>query len=201
MPFDKTAPFDTDWLSAKCLNFPVQLSPSPNINARPAGVAIDLLVIHNISLPPGQFGSSDIEDFFLNRLDTRKHPYFETLQGLQVSAHCLIRRSGALIQFAPFSARAWHAGRSEFAGRAECNDFSIGIELEGTDCKPYTVCQYQSLAAVAAYVMVQYPAITAERIAGHADIAPARKTDPGPAFDWRYFWACLDAAKQAASNT
>lgn len=165
--------------------------PSPNFGPRPEGTAISLLVVHNISLPPGQFGGPEIEAFFCNRLDHAAHPYFETIAGMQVSAHALIRRDGSLVQFVSLLDRAWHAGRSRFAGQDECNDFSIGIELEGTDELPYTGEQYRCLARVADLIMAAWPAITPERIAGHCDIAPGRKTDPGPAFDWRHFQTLL----------
>lgn len=168
-------------------------SPSPNFGPRPAGAAISLLVVHNISLPPGQFGGPEIEDFFCNRLDHSAHPYFEALSGLQVSAHLLIRRDGAVVQFVSLLERAWHAGRSCFDGQEECNDFSIGIELEGTDDIPYTSEQYQQLARVSSLVMTAWPEITTGRITGHCDIAPGRKSDPGSAFDWPHFRAALQA--------
>lgn len=161
--------------------------PSPNFGHRPDGAAISLLVVHNISLPPGQFGGDQIERFFCNRLDPSEHPYFETIAGLQVSAHALIRRDGSIIQFVNLQDRAWHAGRSSFCGENECNDFSIGIELEGTDDLPYTEAQYRSLTQVSRQVMAAWPEITTDRITGHCDIAPGRKTDPGPAFDWTHF--------------
>jgi AmpD protein len=162
--------------------------PSPNADERPDGVEPDLLVIHNISLPPGEFGGPWIEQLFLNRLNPDAHPYFREIAGLRVSAHLLIQRTGALLQFVACSRRAWHAGQSSFQGRAACNDFSIGIELEGTDDQPFSPAQYQRLATVTAQIQVRYPGITPERIAGHQDIAPGRKTDPGPCFDWdRYF--------------
>lgn len=167
--------------------------PSPNFGPRPDGAAISLLVVHNISLPPGQFGGNAIERFFCNQLDPDEHPYFETIADLKVSAHALIRRDGELVQFVSLLERAWHAGRSSFQGQQECNDFSIGIELEGTDELPYTAAQYQRLAMVARQVMTAWPAIAAERIAGHCDVAPGRKTDPGPAFDWQRFMADLSA--------
>ncbi|MDY6816226.1 MAG: 1,6-anhydro-N-acetylmuramyl-L-alanine amidase AmpD [Pseudomonadota bacterium] len=166
--------------------------PSPNYGPRPEGADISLLVVHNISLPPGQFGGPEIQDFFCNRLDPAAHPYLETIADIQVSAHALIRRDGQVIQFVSLLDRAWHAGRSCFDGREECNDFSIGIELEGADDIPYTEAQYRKLAAIARQVMAAWPAIDAGRITGHSDIAPGRKTDPGPAFDWRYFMACLN---------
>jgi len=143
-----------------------------------------MLVVHNISLPPEQFGGSYIEDFFCNKLDCTIHPYFETIKGLQVSAHLLIRRDGSVVQFVPFDKRAWHAGRSEFKGQTECNDFSIGIELEGSDHINYDKRQYEVLAQVTELLLHTYPAMTSERIVGHCDIAPGRKTDPGASFDW-----------------
>lgn len=161
--------------------------PSPNFGPRPDGAGISLLVVHNISLPPGQFGGDAIERFFCNCLDASEHPYFEAIAGMQVSAHALIRRDGSVIQFVSLLDRAWHAGRSSFRGEQECNDFSIGIELEGTDDIPYTDEQYQSLADVSACVMAAWPEIHRDRITGHCDIAPGRKTDPGPAFDWDRF--------------
>lgn len=161
--------------------------PSPNFGPRPEGEEISLLVIHNISLPPGEFGGSAIEAFFCNRLDPDAHPYFRTIADLRVSAHALIRRDGEVVQFVSLLDRAWHAGRSCFQGREECNDFSIGIELEGTDDTPYTDTQYHRLAELAALIMAAWPGIDVSRIAGHSDIAPGRKTDPGPAFDWSHF--------------
>jgi AmpD protein len=157
---------------------------SPNCDARPAGSPVDLLVIHNISLPPGQFGGPWIDDLFLNLLDPRAHPYFQHLDGLRVSAHLLIRRDGSLIQYVPLHRRAWHAGVSCFRGRPRCNDYSIGIELEGTDTLPFADTQYATLVRVTRRIRELYPGISADRIAGHSDIAPQRKTDPGPAFDW-----------------
>ena len=164
---------------------------SPNCNARPADCAIELLVIHNISLPPGEFGGGYIEQLFGNCLDCRAHPAFADLQGLEVSSHLLIDREGLLTQFVPFDRRAWHAGVSNYSGRDNCNDFSIGIELEGTDNSPYTERQYQSLAQVSAQLLACYPGLGPDRIVGHSDIAPGRKTDPGPAFDWDYYRALL----------
>ena len=163
---------------------------SPHCNPRPAA-EISLLVIHGISLPPDEFGGHWIDDLFLGRLDADAHPYFATIAGLQVSAHCLIRRDGELVQFVSFEERAWHAGVSEFAGRTACNDFSIGIELEGTDSSGYTKVQYQQLAALTRLLMVCYPQITPERIVGHSQIAPGRKTDPGSSFDWGYYRSLL----------
>lgn len=165
----------------------VRRVPSPNFNQRPLDAVVDLLVIHNISLPAGQFGGPCIEQLFTNCLDCSTHPDFDSLQGLQVSAHLLIDRQGAATQFVPLNQRAWHAGESGFCGRYGCNDFSIGIELEGTDDCPYTEQQYQTLLALTAQIREVYPAIGKDRIVGHSDIAPGRKTDPGPAFDWRYY--------------
>ncbi|MCW5589723.1 MAG: 1,6-anhydro-N-acetylmuramyl-L-alanine amidase AmpD [Legionellales bacterium] len=161
--------------------------PSPNFNERPANTTIDLIVIHAISLPPDQFGGNFIEAFFLNQLNTTLHPYFQTLSGIQVSAHVVIYRDGTCQQFVPLDKRAWHAGQSSFAGRENCNDFSIGIELEGSDQQPYTAIQYTQLQAVVNCLLANYPAITHDRIVGHCDIAPNRKTDPGPHFDWERF--------------
>ena len=156
---------------------------SPHCNARPQG-EVSLLVVHGISLPPGEFGGPWIDDLFMGRLDPAAHPYFATIAGLQVSAHCLIRRDGEIVQYVPFSERAWHAGVSAFHGRSACNDFSIGIEMEGTDDGGYTEAQYQQLAALAQRLMQAYPEITPDRIVGHADLAPGRTPDPGAAFDW-----------------
>lgn len=148
-------------------------------------------MVHNISLPPGQYGGPAIEDFFCNRLNPDAHPYFKTISGMQVSSHVLIRRDGHCVQFVSLLERAWHAGRSAFDGCPECNDYSIGIELEGTDDDPYTAAQYDALAELTVFIMKAWPAITPERLAGHSDIAPGRKTDPGPAFDWTYYRKCL----------
>lgn len=152
-------------------------------------------MVHSISLPPGQFGGHYIEQFFTNSLNPSEHPYFSTIADMRVSAHALIRRDGTLVQFVSLLERAWHAGRSCFQGVDECNDFSIGIELEGADDIPYTPEQYRSLAAVAAVIRLAWPAVTSDRIAGHSDIAPGRKTDPGPAFDWPAFWASMRMAE------
>lgn len=162
---------------------------SPNCNERPEGMGIDLLVIHNISLPPGEFGGPYIDALFRNALESSLHPYFSEIAALQVSSHCLIRRTGEIIQYVPFHQRAWHAGASEFLGRQDCNDFSIGIELEGTDSTPYTAIQYEKLAELAVLLQKNYPDITLERIVGHSTIAPERKTDPGAAFNWNLFRA------------
>ncbi len=165
---------------------------SSHWDERPAGGPIDLLVIHNISLPPGEFGGRWIDDLFLGRLDPAAHPYFGVACAAgRVSTHLLIRRDGALYQYVPMQRRAWHAGRSCFQGRERCNDFSIGIELEGDDLSPFEPAQYRTLARATRAVMARYPAIGAERIAGHSDIAPGRKTDPGPQFDWARFLASI----------
>lgn len=154
---------------------------SPNCDARPIGTPIDLLVIHNISLPPGQFGGSGIAELFTNTLDCDAHPYFERLRALKVSAHFLIRRGGDVLQFVPTLARAWHAGVSQFEGRERCNDFSIGIELEGCDDQPFEPAQYAVLAELTSALRARHPIVA---VAGHEHIAPGRKTDPGPCFDW-----------------
>jgi AmpD protein len=165
--------------------------PSPHQDARPDGMVIDMIVIHNISLPPGQFGTGAIEQFFCGELDSTLHPYFSTIKQLRVASHLLIERKGLITQFVPFSKRAWHAGQSHFEGRTHCNDFSIGIELEGTDDIPYEKIQYATLLKVIPILMQTYPSITQNRIVGHSDIAKGRKTDPGPAFDWGYLKSIL----------
>lgn len=162
----------------------VRFCESPNADERPDDTVVDTLILHGISLPPGDYGGPAIEALFTNCLDPNAHPYFASIAGLEVSAHLLIRRDGDAVQFVPFSRRAWHAGQSRFVDRHRCNDFSIGIELEGSDDDPYTDAQYATLAAVTVALMAAYPALTPRRIAGHSDIAPGRKTDPGPAFDW-----------------
>ncbi|MGM0449990.1 MAG: 1,6-anhydro-N-acetylmuramyl-L-alanine amidase AmpD [Pseudomonadota bacterium] len=159
-------------------------APSNNFDARPAGTPVSLLVVHGISLPPGEFGGDAIERLFCNTLDCDEHPWFERLRDTRVSAHLLIRRDGELVQFVSLLDRAWHAGRSSFGGRAECNDYGVGIELEGTDHDPYTDVQYRRLIPLVRGIMQAFPGITPERVTGHADIAPGRKTDPGPSFDW-----------------
>ena len=160
--------------------------PSPNFNERPDG-EVSLLVIHNISLPPGQFATGKVQAFFQNRLDVTEHPYFEGIKALRVSAHFLIERDGQITQFVSCLDRAWHAGISSFEGREACNDFSLGIELEGTDDQPFTDAQYQALIALTRQLQQHYPQITPQRICGHSDVAPGRKTDPGPCFDWARF--------------
>ena len=175
----RAGPFAVDhdgWVRGACA------LPSPNFEARPDGATPSLIVIHNISLPPGEFGGGAIADLFLNRLDCDAHPYFDThLRGLRVSSHFVIRRDGDLEQFVSCNERAWHAGVSNFFGRERCNDFSIGVELEGADDQPFEPAQYATLAALIAALHARYPI---EALAGHSDIAPGRKTDPGQHFDW-----------------
>ncbi|WP_033138118.1 1,6-anhydro-N-acetylmuramyl-L-alanine amidase AmpD [Aeromonas finlandensis] len=166
---------------------------SPHHNERAAPDDISLLVVHGISLPPGEFGGPFIDDLFMGRLDPDAHPYFAGIHQLRVSAHCLIRRDGELVQYVPFGARAWHAGVSSWQGREACNDFSIGIELEGTDETPYTEAQYRALVGLTRAISVRYPAITHEKIVGHCDIAPGRKTDPGASFQWDYYRQLLNS--------
>ncbi|MBA2654169.1 MAG: 1,6-anhydro-N-acetylmuramyl-L-alanine amidase AmpD [Gammaproteobacteria bacterium] len=165
---------------------------SPNHDLRPEEEIIDLLVIHNISLPPGEFSGDAIEQFFMNTLDFTANPFYIDIRHMKVSAHLLIRRDGRVKQFVPFHLRAWHAGESQFESRARCNDFSIGIELEGADDIPYTSIQYAQLSAIAKQLMKSYPGISFDRIVGHCTIAPHRKTDPGPAFDWGYFFDLVE---------
>ncbi len=172
----------------------VRCMPSPNYDDRPEGIEICLLVIHGISLPPGEFGSSCIEQLFCNTLDSGSHPYFERLKGLKVSAHLLIDRKGNVIQFVPFHKRAWHAGQSAYNGRENCNDFSIGIELEGADDVDYETIQYEMLADVITELQQAWPLLAGANIRGHCHIAPDRKTDPGPAFDWGRLYLLLDEA-------
>lgn len=156
-------------------------TPSPNFDERPPGTRIELLVIHAISLPPGEFGGRGIEDLFLNRLDPAEHPYYADVAHLKVSAHFLIRRDGALLQFVSCSKRAWHAGVSSWQGRSRCNDFSVGVELEGADDVPFAPAQYDTLVTLTGALQAAYPIVG---IVGHSDIAPGRKTDPGALFDW-----------------
>ncbi len=167
---------------------------SPNCDRRPDAVTADLLVIHNISLPPGEFGGRGIIDLFTNRLDSAAHPYYALIADHRVSAHFLIRRDGEVIQFVPCGSRAWHAGASDWRGRSRCNDFSIGIELEGSDDMLFEAAQYQALAELTRALRTRYPIID---IAGHSDIAPGRKTDPGPHFDWARYRKMLNEASAA----
>ena len=163
--------------------------PSPNFDDRPPDAAVELLVIHNISLPPGEFGGDAVIDLFLNRLDPQAHPYYEGIAALRVSAHFLIRRDGALLQFVPCAKRAWHAGQSQWCGRDRCNDFSVGIELEGTDDLAFSDAQYECLSALARALYARYPI---KNSVGHSDIAPGRKTDPGPHFSWPRYFSALE---------
>jgi AmpD protein len=160
--------------------------PSPNCDDRPPGAGIDLLVVHGISLPPGEFGGPYIDQLFQNRLDPAAHPYFAGLAGVRVSSHLLVRRSGELVQYVPLGRRAWHAGLSCFGARTACNDFSVGIEVEGADDIPYQPVQYVRLAALLTALMVALPTLSGAPVVGHSDIAPGRKTDPGPAFSWSH---------------
>ena len=157
---------------------------SPHFDSRPRGVAPELIVVHGISLPPGEFGGPWIDRLFAGDLPRDVHPSFRDTAALRVSAHAVIRRDGSITQYVPFGLRAWHAGQSQYRGRSGCNDFSIGIELEGTDTTSYTDAQYENLAALVRALLAAYPTLSADRISGHSDIAPGRKTDPGPAFDW-----------------
>ena len=175
MPFELSG----GWLNG------ARREPSPNFGPRPPGVAPDLLVIHCISLPPGEYGGPSIEEFFCNCLDWDSHAYFDEIRGMKVSSHFLIRRDGEVVQFVSCDDRAWHAGQSTYAGRDNCNDFSIGVELEGTDEATFEPAQYRALADVSRALFSAYPLMGSQRVAGHSDIAPGRKTDPGPGFDWR----------------
>jgi len=166
---------------------------SPNFDARPPGVAPELIIVHGISLPPGKFGGPWIDRLFLNELPADAHPYFAQVAQLKVSTHVLIRRDGKLVQYVSFNDRAWHAGRSSYRGREACNDFSIGIELEGTDDRAYTRKQYVKLAALIDALCRVYPTLDRRRVVGHSDVSPGRKTDPGPAFDWPFIRSLIDA--------
>jgi len=169
----------------------VSYIPSPNFDDRPQAIEIDVLVIHAISLPSGCYGGKQIEQLFTNRLDPREHDHFSDIHRLQVSAHFLIRRNGEIMQFVPIHKRAWHAGVSRFRGRERVNDFSIGIELEGCDDDPFEEAQYDSLLILTRCLTNRYPAITKDNITGHCDIAPQRKTDPGPLFDWNRYLSAI----------
>jgi AmpD protein len=185
MPTGSTL-FTLDMQGWLALSADVTLRPSPNFNERPSDTAVSLLVVHNITLPPGQFGTPYITDLFLNQLDISADPWFVNVDGLKVSAHFVIDRLGHITQFVSCDDRAWHAGASSFEGREQCNDFSIGIELEGTDDVPFEAVQYERLAALTDCLRGRYPLTAAT---GHSDIAPGRKTDPGPCFDWSHFSA------------
>ncbi|MBS0380442.1 MAG: 1,6-anhydro-N-acetylmuramyl-L-alanine amidase AmpD [Proteobacteria bacterium] len=166
---------------------------SPYFNERPGGIPPELIVLHGISLPPGEFGGPWIDRLFTGNLPWEAHPYFKRIEGLKASSHVVIDRNGAVTQYVPFGKRAWHAGASRYRGREGCNDFSVGIELEGADETPYTDVQYGTLTALIAALIAAYPSLSAEHIAGHSDVAPGRKTDPGPAFDWARLRAALAA--------
>lgn len=171
----------------------VRALASPNHDARPAGVAVDMLVVHGITLPPGQFGHGQVDRLFTNTLDETRHPFYADIAALRVSAHLLIERHGRVTQYVSFDDRAWHAGVSQWQGRERVNDFAVGVELEGTDDCLYAPAQYRALAGIAAALMQHYPLMSRQRIVGHSDIAPGRKTDPGPAFDWALFDQQLEA--------
>ncbi|MFI8555200.1 1,6-anhydro-N-acetylmuramyl-L-alanine amidase AmpD [Psychrobacter sp. NPDC077938] len=179
---------------------------SPNYNVRPKGLSIDAIIVHNISLPPNEFGACDtsgrhyVKALFTNQLDWDAHPYFQTIKGAEVSAHLFIERDGAITQFVNFNERAWHAGRSSYLGRPECNDYSIGIELEGSDFVSFTSAQYEQLAEVIAAIYKAYPK-TRRHLTGHSDIAPGRKTDPGEYFEWaRLRQLVADATKNGVPS-
>ena len=179
-----TLTIDNGWL------VDAEIQRSSHYEPREKTERVNLLVVHNISLPPGKFGGSHITDFFLGKLDPNIDPYFESIYNIRVSAHCLIQRDGHIVQYVSFNDKAWHAGVSSYKGREKCNDFSIGIELEGTDDIPYTKAQYQQLSRLSTTLIATYPKIK-DNIVGHCDIAPRRKTDPGAEFDWTYFKSLL----------
>lgn len=164
---------------------------SPHFDSRPNKQDISLLIIHYISLPPEQFGGHYIDDFFQGKLDIQAHPYFAQLENMRVSAHCLINRQGEITQYVNFEDRAWHAGVSQFQGREKCNDYAIGIELEGSNEQPFTAEQYEALIHLTQAIMIAYPRITLDRIVGHCDVSPERKIDPGQYFDWKYYLGSL----------
>ena len=176
----------------------IRFIPSPNCDARPAGCAIDLLVIHHISLPPGEFGGTGIIELFTNRLNPAAHPFYASIAGMKVSAHFVVRRDGGLIQFVPCAMRAWHAGESGWKGRARCNDFSVGIEVEGTGEVSFTDAQYERLTGLTRALQARYPIAD---IVGHSDVAPGRKSDPGPRFDWARYRAMLNAKAEPQRRT
>ncbi len=184
---------ETGWLPG------VRRVPSPNCDARPERCRPDLLIIHCISLPPGEYGGPWIDRLFTNRLDPAAHPFFARIEHLRVSAHLLIRRQGELVQYVPLHRRAWHAGLSRFQGRRRLNDNSLGIELEGTEGADFTDAQYRALSAVTVRIMRIFPEITPERITGHSNVAPGRKTDPGPGFNWFRFRQGLQAMRGMGS--
>ena len=181
-------PIDSGWLRG------VRKVPSPNCDRRPPGASVDLIVVHGISLPPGEFGGRYIDELFVNNLDPTAHPYFASIASSRVSAHVLISRAGALTQYVSFAERAWHAGESSYCGRSACNDFAVGIELEGTDDLPYEAVQYERLAALVHALRRAYPGLERADIVGHSDIAPGRKSDPGPKFDWGLLRRLVDGS-------
>lgn len=182
---------DTGWVRR------VRRVASPNCDDRPPGTELALIVVHGISLPPGRFGGGWIDRLFTNELTADADPYFASIAGLKVSAHVLIARDGKLTQYVPFGLRAWHAGRSSHRGRDACNDFSVGIELEGTDERRYTAKQYRALTALISALREAYPSLRDADVVGHSDVAPGRKTDPGPAFDWARLARLLEARPNA----
>ena len=185
---EKSGVLDGWWRQAKKV-------VSPNFNDRPHKIAVDTVIIHNISLPPGEFGGGNVHAFFQNRLDQNAHTYFKTIASLEVSSHLFIERDGSVTQFVGFDKRAWHAGKSCLGTRENCNDFSVGIELEGTDDRAYSEAQYRALVEAIAVLVDSYPRIRRENIVGHSDVAPDRKTDPGSAFDWLYLNQLLENKK------
>jgi AmpD protein len=184
--------FEVDRLAHRLA--PARQLASPHCDERPDPADLSLIVVHAISLPPCEYGGPWIDDLFLGRLDCHAHPYFAGLRGLRVSAHLCIFRDGSVTQYVTFDRRAWHAGESSYAGRTRCNDFSIGVELEGCDERPFEDAQYQTLAGVSAALLRAYPGLAAPRIVGHSQIAPGRKTDPGPFFDWARLRRLLEFA-------
>ncbi|MAD28139.1 MAG: 1,6-anhydro-N-acetylmuramyl-L-alanine amidase AmpD [Woeseiaceae bacterium] len=193
--FDKKSPPSLSIDPKRYLLPQAQYFESPNYDHRPSNVNPEIIVIHGISLPPGEYGFENIKDFFLNTLDHNKHPFFLEIKHLRVSSHLLIDRSGEVYQFVPLDKRAWHAGESSFRGKHNCNDFSIGIELEGEDNIEYSTSQYDSLVRIIDVLIKFYPFINARNIVAHSDIAPNRKTDPGPAFDWFSLYDRLNEEK------
>jgi AmpD protein len=175
---------DAGWLQYAGWLQSVEVIKSPNFDSRPENVGIKLVVVHGISLPPGEYGGGHIQNFFCNQLDANAHEYFESICSMTISAHCLIERDGNIVQFVSFQDRAWHAGESQWRGETDCNNYSVGIELEGCDDQAYTDVQYHSLVGLITALRANYPDIDANSITGHSEIAPGRKTDPGPAFDW-----------------
>jgi N-acetyl-anhydromuramoyl-L-alanine amidase len=173
---------------------------SPNYDSRPAGIEADLIVVHGISLPPGEFGGPWTDRLFTNSLPVEMHPYFAEVGSLRVSSHVVVARDGAVTQYVAFTERAWHAGKSIYQGREACNDFSVGVELEGTDTLPYEPAQYVALAEIVAALCAAYPRLSPDRLVGHSDIAPGRKTDPGPAFDWPRARRLIAAAGSACGK-